>query len=1033
VVVTHNGRAWLKECLVALNAQRYAALDVLVVDDASGDFRDRPHLKRVVKRHLRSRRWAFLRTPRPLGFGGAANWALARVRTDADLLLFVHDDAALDDGALGAMVARISGDDSTAIVGPKVVSWADPLYLEEVGMAVDRFGYPYKGLDAGEIDIGQHDVASEVFFVTSTCLLVRHEVFGRLGGWDAAMRAFSEDMDLCWRARLAGYAVRVEPLARVRHAVALATGLRESPFGARRYFSRRNRLRALVKNASAPRLVGLVPQFVLVTLAEMLGFIVLRQPREIVSLARALGWNLWRLPDTVLARFRAQGARTIPDRSLRRLTVRESTRVRAYVGHQAGRLEVAWGHRAELVAAPTARARAATMRLGPLGVALAGAALVVLGLGLRHYLWGPPASVGELVPYPASATAMWRALVSPWRATGLGAPGPVSPAFAWLGVVPLLALGAAGAAQKLLVFALAAAAFIGAYRLLLEVVDRPARWATAAAYTLGGVGYSGLREGALGALVFGAAAPFALHSLVRLTGWARPPGWRAAPEVAKLAIAAAISASLVPGSLALYGVAAAVLAGARWVVSGGASAGGGLVGSLGALVVAWLLLLPWSATWLRSGGVVRVLVDDPTMRTYAAGFRGHGMASVLLGRTPGEPLLVGIAFLILGGIAVVAGEGQRRRMAIAFWVVVVAGGWFVAAVSTGVLRPIVTSPTEAGVLPALGFAALAGLATGAARLDLARRRLGLRHAVVLAGVACAAALVAGGIAPAVWSGAWDPGRGTATAPADELERVRLVLGAQRVAGDRFRVLWVGRQWSSAALGGVPGGAVVTGPEGRVLTDLLAPASGPGIPQLDEVVRSITGGATDAGGQLLSAFAIRYVVVGRPAPALGWLAQRDLAVIRSEPSYWLLENKVVMPHAAVLSGLPPVVRALAAGDPTLASGPPPTARAVILQGTPSRYSARAASGPGVVFLGETRNRRWRASLGGRRLERADGGWGNAWTVPSTARGTLNLSFPQPASHHLWLAASVVGWLIILGAARPRRPAGSGGAPRRRAKT
>ncbi|HEU4480501.1 MAG TPA: glycosyltransferase family 2 protein, partial [Actinomycetota bacterium] len=311
IVVTHNGRAWLRDCLVSLNAQTYPLLDVLVVDDASSDSKKQPTLKRVTKRHLRKRRWGYLRTPRALGFGGAINWALSRVRTDADLLLFIHDDAALDDRAVEKMTVRLLDDDHTAVVGPKIVSWDDPQRLEEVGMAADRFGYPYKGLEEGEIDLGQHDDAAEVFYVTSTCMLVRHDVFKQLRGWDARMRAFAEDLDLCWRARLAGYTVRIEPHANARHAIAMATGERPSPFSPARYFIRRNRLRTVFKNVSTLRLIALVPQFILLTFAEMLGFIVLREPGEIWNLARALGWNFISLPQTLSERTRIQRRRKI--------------------------------------------------------------------------------------------------------------------------------------------------------------------------------------------------------------------------------------------------------------------------------------------------------------------------------------------------------------------------------------------------------------------------------------------------------------------------------------------------------------------------------------------------------------------------------------------------------------------------------------------------------------------------------------------------------------------------------------------------
>ena len=171
------------------------------------------------------------------------------------------------------MVERLQNEDRTAIVGPKIVSWDDPAVLEEVGMAIDRFGYPYKGLEQGEIDLGQHDRATEVFYVTSTVMLVRHDVFKRMRGFDSHLGAYSEDLDLCWRARLLGYSVRLEPGAVARHVIAMATTQRPTRFRPQRYYIRRNRLHTIIKNASGLRLLALIPLFVLLTLTVGVGIV----------------------------------------------------------------------------------------------------------------------------------------------------------------------------------------------------------------------------------------------------------------------------------------------------------------------------------------------------------------------------------------------------------------------------------------------------------------------------------------------------------------------------------------------------------------------------------------------------------------------------------------------------------------------------------------------------------------------------------------------------------------------------------------
>ncbi|MFP5353325.1 MAG: glycosyltransferase [Actinomycetota bacterium] len=1026
IVVTHNGREWIRDCLVGLNTQTYPLLDVLVVDDASPDSRAQPPLKRIAKRHLKRRRWGYLRTPRALGYGGAINWALSRVRTDADLLLFIHDDAALAPTSVERMVARMYQDEATSIVGPKIVDWDDPDRLEEVGMAVDRFGYPYKGLEEHEIDLGQHDAAAEVFYVTSTCMLMRHEVFKQLRGWDARMRAFTEDLDLCWRARLAGYTVRVEPAAKARHVIALAKGKRRSPFSPPRYFIRRNRLRTIAKNASGVRLLALVPLYILLALAEMVGFIVLRQPREIGNLARGLGWNLLTLPQTITERARVQRLRKVPDRKLRRLMVRQTTRFRFYLSHQADRLEEAWGRRTEVLTRRGQEARLLTRRLnGRTGFL---AALLLLGfiLGFRHIIFGPPASVGELLPYPERATALWRAYVSPWRGVGLGQPGPTPPALALLGILPLATFGAVAFAQKVLVLGLGLVAFGGAYSLVSELVDKPSRYAAAIVYSLGAVGYASVREGALGAMVFGAMAPFVLLSMIRLIGWVRPAAWNRGRAVARVALGGALSAAFVPGSLVLYLVAAVLLTATRTFLDAGSKPLRGLISSFVGLLAGWALLLPWSAGWLSEGGPLDLLRSDDTWQRYAEGFSGHGFVSVLLGQTPEAPALFGLALPVLGSIAVIVGEGQRRRMALALWTIVLTMGWLTAAMASGSLRPMVASPTEVGVLAAVAFAGLAGLAAGAFRLDLPRRGLGLVHALTLGGLALAGVLVAAGLGPAFLRGAWDPGRRTTRGESEVTAQVATLLGNEAATEGQFRALWVGEGWSSPAGSAARpiGRHMVTGPRGEVLSDLFEDRTGHSDDELRAVIASIEQGSTDRGGALLGAFNIRYVVLERGPGAHRWLSQGDLAVARSgeDEDYVLLANQVALTRAGVYQDLPTVVDAIESDDEALLTEGVAVPRENAHQVGHSRFEADLEQGDGVLFLAESEHEGWRASVDGRSLERIEAGWGNGFALGEGDDGALRISFRRPIGQTIFMIVLAFAWIVTVGGAFSRQGRG-----------
>ena len=128
----------------------------------------------------------------------------------ATFLLFCHDDVVLGPDAVGIMVEEAYRSNA-GIVGPKLVDYDHPDILLEVGMAVDHYGVPFSGIEPGEVDQEQHDAVRDVFYVSDAAMLVRADLFHELGGFDPATFPGSDDLDLCWRARLAGARVLVAP------------------------------------------------------------------------------------------------------------------------------------------------------------------------------------------------------------------------------------------------------------------------------------------------------------------------------------------------------------------------------------------------------------------------------------------------------------------------------------------------------------------------------------------------------------------------------------------------------------------------------------------------------------------------------------------------------------------------------------------------------------------------------------------------------------------------------------------------------
>ena len=93
-------------------------------------------------------------------------------------------------------------------------------------MTVDKGGSVVDRVQPNEIDHGQHDAVRDVFVAPGGSTLVRADLFGELGGFDPAIVAMGEDLDLCWRAQVVGARIIVAPDARVRHLEELAAGSR---------------------------------------------------------------------------------------------------------------------------------------------------------------------------------------------------------------------------------------------------------------------------------------------------------------------------------------------------------------------------------------------------------------------------------------------------------------------------------------------------------------------------------------------------------------------------------------------------------------------------------------------------------------------------------------------------------------------------------------------------------------------------------------------------------------------------------------
>ena len=118
--------------------------------------------------------------------------------------------------------------------------------VNNVGGIVTTDGY---GADRGyqEVDEGQYDKPEDVFTFCGNGVAFPREVIQRVGVFDDDFFLYYEDTDLSWRVRAAGYSIRYEPSAVLRHHHSASSGEASYVF---RFHVDRNRLLLLTKNAT---------------------------------------------------------------------------------------------------------------------------------------------------------------------------------------------------------------------------------------------------------------------------------------------------------------------------------------------------------------------------------------------------------------------------------------------------------------------------------------------------------------------------------------------------------------------------------------------------------------------------------------------------------------------------------------------------------------------------------------------------------------------------------------------------------------
>ncbi|WP_255414784.1 glycosyltransferase [Pseudarthrobacter sp. AG30] len=758
VVVAHNGSAYLPRTLSALAGQTRPVDRAIGVDAGSAD--DSHSLLRESLGDA-----SVLAYPRTKGgMGAAISAGLAGLVPKAgsggdrtEWIWLLHDDAAPAPDALAELLGAVERAPSVTVAGCKQLDWHSPRRLIDVGLSTSRWAERLTLIDADELDQGQYDGRTDTFAVNSAGMLVRRDVWEQLGGFDPALPGSGDDVDFCWRNRLAGHRVVVVPAARMFH-VAHRPHALGNPAAARK-------AQVHLRLKHSP--LWMVPVHglgaLLGSLFKLVLSIVVKDPGHGISQLLATCAALGRPRSVAKARRAAKRTRRIRRSVIRKL--------------QTPRREV-WSHRRSLMEAlgsdgsgadhlvqdplahqPTGDAAddfaaLATAKRGWVGngalaaviIASIASLLALTGLFRANAVTG-----GGLIPVSAGLGDIWHNASGWWISLGAGLPGHGDPFDYVLWIIGVLGGGDANPAMAWLLLLgaplsgltawFAAGGLTARRRLRLAAAIF---WAAAPALQVA------LNQGRAGALIAHMMIPLVVLGLLRATGSAvghgsfsleapadaRPadqapakpgvngmPSWTAS---AAAGLALAVTTASAP-SLLVPAVVLIVLCGV-------------LLGRRGRTV--WWALLPSAALFVPFGLSTidrpRALLADPGLPLGfdaaplwqqiigqplafdpAGGLQGLGLFS-------GGPVPWALLMALLISVPVVAlaivglfVAGRPVRAVRWFWIVALvslASGWLTSHVATGINAESLVTPFPGPAVSAASFALLSAAILGAGQV-----------------------------------------------------------------------------------------------------------------------------------------------------------------------------------------------------------------------------------------------------------------------------------------------------------------------------
>jgi len=152
------------------------------------------------------------------GFAGGVNTGIKEaLKRGAEYILLLNNDTVAENDFVTPLITYLENNESIGIVSPVIKYKKNGKLLYDLGGKVNWGIGRTKHLEIQSFKDAKTQREEKIDYVSGCCMMVRREVFEKIGLFDERFFLYFEDVDFCLRARKAGFGISVVKDSIINH------------------------------------------------------------------------------------------------------------------------------------------------------------------------------------------------------------------------------------------------------------------------------------------------------------------------------------------------------------------------------------------------------------------------------------------------------------------------------------------------------------------------------------------------------------------------------------------------------------------------------------------------------------------------------------------------------------------------------------------------------------------------------------------------------------------------------------------------